>query len=471
MVKLLGFLLIPLIVFAGDFKSEVNRNPTTLGEGFTLTLTLTNSTPRSHPSLEVLNASFVIHSQKQSNSFYMENGKTTSSTLWQLTLIPQKSGKVIIPPISIETNSGTLFSDPIALQVSEESHQEQEVSLVTTTSTLKPYKNETFLYTVRLVSAHNLNNISLESLSIEDAIIEQAEKPKITKEQIHGVSSYVVEFNYLITPLNPGTFIIPALAVQGEIPERTKRASRDLFSMIQGFDRVKPFVLNTDRIQMKVASPEEGVSPWLPAESIVIKEIFDPAPLQAYEPITRNFEIYGEGVLATQLPDLSLLQGDKGLKVYPDKPELKNEFKNGKIHSTRKESYTLIPQKDGELTLPGISIDWWDVKNKMKKQALITSRTVQVLPPAKAASIPVEQAAAALVPIETKSPLLYAIIGCLATLLVIALIGLFVMQRKLTHLKTPPIKKAPPPQPVLFKPKPPKEKKEKKEKLPDLNPT
>lgn len=471
MVKLLCLLLIPFIAFAGEFTSQVNRNPTNLGEGFTLTLTLTNSSPKGHPALEALNASFVIHSQKQSNSFYMQNGTTTSSTIWQLTLIPQKAGKIIIPPISIETNSGILSTQAIALQVSAESNQEQDVSLVTTASTLKPFKNETFLYTVRLASAHNLNNIGLESISIEDAIVEQADKPKITKELINGVNNYIVEFNYLITPLKPGTFIIPALAVQGEIPLRSKGGSRDIFAMMQGFDHVKPFVLNTDRIQMEVAPPEEGVNPWLPAESIVIKEIWSPAPLQAFEPITRNFEIYGEGVLATQLPDLSLLQADKSFRVYSDKPEIKNEFQKGKILSTRKESYTLIPQSEGDLTLPAISIAWWDVKNNKKTITTIAPRTVHVLPPARTTPQTPETPPEVITLIEPQSPILYILIGGLATLLLMAIIGLFVMQSKITKLKGPAIKKVALSQPVLFAPKPPKEKKEKKEKLPDLNPT
>lgn len=463
-------LLIPFIAFAGDFSAQVNRNPTNMGEGFTLSLTLANNAPKGAPSLEALRELFIIHSQQQSYSTIMQNGKTTTSTIWHLTLIPQKSGKLIIPSINIATDKGILSTEPIALQVlTGRTEEEQDVSLVTTASSHKPYKNETILYTVRLVSPHNLNNISLETVTVEDAIVELAEKPKIEKETINGVKKSIVEFNYLITPIKPGTMIIPAFALQGEIPLRSKGGHRDLFSMIQGFDEVKPFVLNTDRIQMEVVPPEDGITPWLPAESIVIKEDLSSGPMQAFEPITRNFEMHGEGVLATQLPDLTDQQTTKSFRTYSDKPELKNEFHNGKILSTRKESYTLIPQSAGDLILPGISIEWWDVKNNKKIITSIAPRSVHVLPSARVSTPQVPEAVqVAPAPIEPPNPVLYIVIGVLGTLLFITVVGLAMMSRQIARMKAPLVKKVVAPVVVV---QPPKVKKDKKEKLPDLNPT
>lgn len=468
---ILLYLLFPLIAFAGDFTSAVNRNPTNVGEGVTLTLTLSNTTPRGHPAIESLREDFVIHSQQQSNSFYMENGKTTASTVWHLTLIPQKAGKLIIPQISIATDKGILSTDTIALQVTNEKTEQQDVSLITTASNRKPFKNETILYTVSLSSTHHLNNITLDTIALEDAIVELAERPKVEKQIVNGVNTNVVEYNYLITPLKPGTLIIPALALQGEIPLRSKGGHRDIFSMMQGFDQIKPFVLNTERIQLEVAPPESDVTPWLPAESIVIKEVMGSTPLQAFEPITRNFEIYGTGVLAAQLPDLTDRQNSKSFKTYSDKPELKNEFLKGKILSSRKESYTLIPQSEGNLTLPGISIEWWDTKNNKKTITSIAPRPVHVLPSSRTAPQTPEASPEVIAVNQPQSPILYALIGGLATLLLLAIIGVITLQRQITKLKAPAVKKAPLPQPVLFTPKPPKEKKDKKDKLPDLNPT
>ncbi len=461
------YLLLPILAFAGDFTSHVNRNPTNLGEGFTLTLTLSNHTPKGHPALEPLRESFIIHSQSQSNSFQITNGKTASSTLWQLTLIPQKAGKLTIPAIIIATDSGILATDPITLEVSNEKAKEQDVSLETTASTRKPYKNETILYSVKLISPHNLNNISLENIALEDAIVELAEKPKIQQEVINGVKNHVVEYNYLITPLKPGTLIIPSLALQGEIPVRSKGGHRDLFAMMQGFDQIKPFVLNTDRIQLEVNPAEDNIQPWLPAESLVIKETFPTGPLQAHEPFTRSFEINGEGILATHLPDLSALQNDPSFRIYSDNPELKTQFQNGKILSSRKEFYTLIPQSDGSLTLPAISVEWWDTRNHKKNITTIPARTLQVLPSART---PAPEAPAATVITEPQNTtLLYTLIVALAILLTITMVALFVLQRQIINLKTPPKAKTT----SSYAPtvQVPKVKKEKKDKLPDLNPT
>src|SRR5262249_49810796 len=121
---------------------------------------------------------------------------------------------------------------------------------------------------------------------------------------------------------------------------------------------------------------------WIPARSLKIEELWDETQtLQVGEPLTRAFNITAEGLKSNQLPSLNEQQiSDNHFKIYADKPVLGDEAQDGGIKSYRKEQYTLIPQKSGKLTLPEISVAWWDVIKKEKVFAHIPARTLQILP-------------------------------------------------------------------------------------------
>jgi hypothetical protein len=187
------------------------------------------------------------------------------------------------------------------------------------------------------------------------------------------------------------------------------------------------------------------------------------------------------------MPSLNDLQiNDNPFKVYADKPEMGDEVKDGSIKSYRKEQYTLIPQQSGALTLPEMSIAWWDTAKQEKVITRIPARILQVLPvPASTLeSMAASAGASALTASESQAvviqrdPLLYVLIAGLAMLLFAAIFWGISLQKKIVRLTEKPadLKKAdkrdekyPPYSPFDAEKKPPTDNK--KEKLPDLNPT
>jgi hypothetical protein len=351
----------------------------------------------------------------------------------------------------------------------------------------RPYKNEPFIYTARLTSKKNLVNLQFNKSDIKDAMVENNGEPKIYNKIVNGMRVDVIEFSYLITPLKAGVLHIPPASIQGGIPIKRKAQSRSLFDrdfdpflMMQGFDQIEPFMLQTQVTAIDVQPAVSGMVPWLPASFLKIEEIWDESqPIQAGDPFTRSFKITAEGMKSGQIPSLNDLQVKDALfQVYADTPELGDEIKNGQVHSYRKEVYTLIPQQSGSLTLPEISLSWWNVLQHKKCVATIPSRTLQVMPAAKiSASEPgISAASEPQVVIVQRDPVLYMIIGGLALLLIVAVFLGIKLQKKIARLTQDPadIKKIAPkkeqkPQVKVEAIKPPK--KDKKEKLPDLNPT
>lgn len=497
------FALFPFFLFAGEFTASVNRNQVNVGEIFTLSLTLKGASAKEAPSTGLLQRSFLIHSQQQASNTSIVNGQVSSSMTWKLVLIPQLEGSIEIPSISIVTSDGTLISKPITILVIKGSASAgsnaagtNEVTLTTEVSHQSPYKNEPFIYTVRLISQQDLANIKVQKLNIEDAIVETHGETKIDEQIIDGISKRVIEFSYLITPLKAGPLKIPSNMIQGGILKRRSSYGGsffdedfDLFSMMQGFDRLKPFALATEELSLDVQPAIVGMVSWLPARSLKIEEIFDDSkPLQEGEAFTRTLKIVAEGVKSSQLPSLNDLQANnRFFKIYADKPELGDDVKNNVITSYRKEQFTLIPQQSGELTLPEISVAWWDVLKKEMSFARIPSRTLPVLPASENKgknqitstdndTMTTDEPQPIVI---QRDPILYIVIAGLAILLMAVVVWGVRLQKKIARLTETSVslassekrdKHPQQPQPSL-KEKQTSPVSDKKEKLPNLNPT
>ncbi len=470
-----------VFLFGGQFSASVDNADINLNENVILSLTVEDASPRGAPDISHLKNDFTIASQQHSTSTTIINGKASSTITWKLSLSPQREGAIKIPPITIETDQGALSTEEITLNVSraseEKSDQESNgLNFVSYVNSPSPYKNEPFIYTGLLTSKVPLYNVQLQKVQMENAIVEFVNEPKLEERIIDGIRLYVVEFKYLITPLKPGPLTISPSAILGSIPQR-RNDQVPFFSMMQGMER---FTLMTDEIQLSVEPPIPEISPWLPAKSLSLEEHCSiDEELRVGVPFSRDLLIKGEGLKLSQLPSLEQIQSENGsFKVYADKAEENESVVSETIHSSRKEHFTLIPQKAGLLEIPEIKINWWDTTKKEKRTSTIPLRRVEVLPPLETASSPdsspLEGGEAPPSP-RSISPLFLGITAALLVFLAAALFWGITLQRKIAILKGESPQKKRKPRAVLAKRKKSTPRaaprKEKKEKLPGLNPT
>jgi len=486
------FLIFTFFLAAGEFTANVNRTQVHLSESFSLNLTLKDASPKEHPSLSALTKDFLIHSQQQSAHTTILNGKASSSITWHLSLTPTQEGSLQIPPITVETAEGTLSTQPITLNVIKGATQQSSADttdphIITKVSNASPYKNEPIVYTASLLSKTPLYHIQTQKMLVEDAIVELVGEPKLEERAIEGVLHHVLEFTYLITPLKTGPLKIPSMAIQGAIPQKRTGQYRsffnddlDPFTLLQGFERLKPFVLTSEESSLDVLPALSEMSPWLPAKALILEEQrSNDQTLRVGEPFSLSFLIKAEGCKASQLPHLEDVQNQNAtFKVYADKPEEQEKVFQGILQSMRKEQYTLIPQQAGACVLPEISISWWDSVKKEKRTSSIPARAVHILPALETAASASQESTSPIateVAVSSVRPpfLLYGIMGILTFFLTAALLWGYTLHRKIASLTKGPAQK--PITPPAAKPKkkiaPPVIQKEKKEKLPDLNPT
>lgn len=520
--KIFLFTLLPSFLCAGQFTASVNRNEINSNEMLTLNLTLKDASAKGTPTVNALKHAFTVSTQQQLSNTFINNGKISVSTVWKFTLIPTSEGELTIPSIPLNTNEGVLYTEPLTVKVLKKSSANNNVdsidanglALKTELSKHNPYKNEPIVITVRLSSTQDLANLTVQKIQIDDAVLEQNGEAKITKKFVDGRYVGEIEFSYLLTPMKAGPLKIPSMVIHGGVASKRKTHLQsffdedfDPFAMLSGFERLKPFVLATKEMILDVQPALANINPWLPAKSLTIEEQWDDAQaFQVGEPITRAFKIVAEGIRANQLPSLNDLQAaEKSIKVYADKPVLSDNVSEGAIKSSRTEQYTLIPQQAGEIVLPEIKLNWWNVDKKATEQALVPARRLTIAAANNATKINSDTATASeLAPngmqtgsLETNY-LLYIIAAALAGLLCAAIVWGMALQNKIKRLsqndapqkdkghknskydqkhgaednaKYSPQNAKAKHSAVNAAPTMPKEKKDKHEKLPDLNPT
>jgi hypothetical protein len=397
-------IFLPASAIAANFTATLDRNHIGQGENVTLQLTLSGAKAKGDPDVSALRQFFTIISEAQSSDITIINGAASFSNGWQYTLSPRREGQITIPAMKIETDSGTLHTAPVALEVDHASPQTLPqmstgggmVSLNAKASTTTPYQNQPILYTIRCVVRGDVSDAALGDISVNNAIIQREGKPSVHDEVEKGATVRVVELHFIITPLQPGKITIPAAVLKGKIQEPDiapmtdpfgggfmfspgTRQALNFFSSFGG----EPFTVASNTTVLDVKPPARAMDPWLPLKSLNIEEDVDTSqPVHVGELLTRKITLSAESAVGSQLPDTNVQQEPANIRIYADKPAMGENVdeKAGAIFGWRKENYSLVPLKAGRLVLPAIRVAWWDIVNNKLATAELPKRILDVLP-------------------------------------------------------------------------------------------
>ncbi len=404
----LVFLTLTLILieawpaWAATLKAQTDRADLALNQTVNFHLTLEGAASTGIPDFSPLKHDFRIVSRAQSSSISVINGAYASQISWNLVLQPLQEGEATIPSLSVQTDQGAVSSQPLKLTVTKtatnpdvpKSKQGREVYVHAAVSDQTPYRNSPVIFSVRLVAAAAVSDISFGDFKIDGAVVEKQGEPAVYDEVQAGRSVKIIELRYLITPLQDGPLKIPSFVFQGMIRgaspnmNRFGGASQDPFGAFEDFSFLtdmmgQPFTLSSDEIVLNVKKDAAPMDPWLPAEDLKISDTLDGADkARIGEPLYRRITLAVKGNAGTILPDLNGKVGSESdFRIYAETPQtgLSLSDDGKQISGWREEVYTLIPQNGGTLTLPEIKIPWWDIKNNKISYATVPERTLNVL--------------------------------------------------------------------------------------------
>ena len=391
------------IAFAQNFTATVNRTNVPQGETFLLTLETDDDKNKQTPDLSVLEQDFLIYSVGNSFKSTYVNGQSSHSRQWQIVLMPKNSGQITIPAIKL----GNVSSNEIILNVSStealtQNNQEQTQSATTPKFAVEaevdnkhPYVQQQINYTLKIYDSGGLygDAPAFVDNGNNDWIIKSLGEPIVNSKIINGRQLREIQFKYALFPQKSGALKTPDIEFQGYYLTQNKR-SRDVFDDLFNtsffgmdvsdvFATRNPIVLRPKSIEVDVQSVPavSGSYWWLPASKVVLSSEWDDKQPQFKVGEAVGFSVYlkAAGVIENQLPNITFAP-IAGVKQYPDKPISMSSKANGEIVSIKKFSNVFIPEKTGKITIPEISIDWYNVNTGRFEKAILPAQTFDVLP-------------------------------------------------------------------------------------------
>jgi BatD DUF11 like domain len=384
---------------------------TQISPGETVELTLAHDgQTSSRPDLTALKQDFDIVGSSTSSNLQIVNGKISSTTQLELSLAPKRSGQLIVPSITWDSDRSPRLTLNVTPNGSNGSGNgngnagnaaaaaNKRIFVETEVEPKSPYVQAAVHVAVRVYAAVPLAHADLEFPDTDAALVRQAGSDAVNTVEKNGQSYQVVTRHYLLFPQHSGHISITGPALSGEIPDRTRALGlSDPFSGLLAnspfngvFGTTKPIRIHADPIELEVQPrpASAGASYWVPARNVTLQAHWNPSQPQAHvgDPITLDLRLQAEGLTAAQLPDLStLLDIPTGLKAYPDAPGLKDTPQGNDVVGSRDQNIALIADEPGQFTIPELRLSWWDTRTNQTREAVVPAQTITMLPAAGAA--------------------------------------------------------------------------------------
>ncbi|VUD48735.1 hypothetical protein TDB9533_01293 [Thalassocella blandensis] len=360
---------------ADDLTATLDRNNISLNESVQLTIRYSGKQNVNAPGFSELETLFDVVSNNRSNQFISRNGEITSFTEWQLTLIPKKEGKLLIPAFTVAGST----SQPMVVNVRAAADNpvgaQRDVFLETDIESDPIYVQQQLLVTYRLYFTKSINGVDSTPFSVPDAIVEELPTRQFTRT-IDGRDFRVAEVRYAVFPQTSGTLDIPAL--NWDIRVATNSRVNSIYGLSGRYELRRE---RTDAKSIEV-KPQPAAFPanaaWIPASDVKLEQNWsgDPSQFKVGEPITRTLTLNAQGLMSSQLPKLLKESQLNEVKVYTEQPTLNDEHGDNGMSSSRMESAAVIVSQNGKTTLPAVRIPWWDVKSDSLKYAEIPAQQV-----------------------------------------------------------------------------------------------
>ncbi len=375
-ILLLGILFVSSIASATT-TARFNRD--TIRQNETVELIIESDQPsiKEGAELDVLEKDFRIISRRRDTNVTVINGKSQLVHRWRAQLSPLSVGSFGVGPIKVDSEE----SNRLRLTVLPEAEQPdggEEVFIELEIDKESVYVQQQILLTANLFISVRLIDGSLADPNPANAIVRRLGKD-VRYEAMRGGRSYsVYQRNFAVIPQQSGELLIPALQFEGLVDDPGSSSS-GIFNPL--FSQGRRISASTKATKVKVKPPAADFrgKTWLPSDQVTIKEeLTNDIELVVGQPITRKIRLTGVNVTAEQLPEPEI-EEVAGIKSYPDQSRLVTEDSKTGVVGSLSIDIAMIGSTPGEVTLPEISVPWWNTVTDQMETAVLPSRVVRVL--------------------------------------------------------------------------------------------
>ncbi|HEU4670152.1 MAG TPA: BatD family protein [Dyella sp.] len=356
-------------------QATLDRNTAHLGETVTLNLH-SDSAPIGAPDLSALGQDFQVLGQSSGTTSSFVNGQRTVDYSYGVALRPLHEGTLRIPALTV----GNEQTQPLTLQVTAPNPADADVHgpvfIEARFDPQHPYVGQQVALSVKLYYTSNLANASLSDPAIDGADVNRLGNDIDYQAQRNGRTYNVIERRYAVVPQKAGELDMAPIVFQGDLLDPNDPDSfLGMGAPVQ--TRSNPLTL-----EVQPVPAGWGQSAWLPARQLTLGLDGLPdasAPARVGQPFNLTLHIDATGLSFEALPTLTLPTLD-GATAYPDKPVTGNRVDGGWITGHREHRFAIVPGRAGTLTLPAITVKWWNVLTRQAETATIPAHRIQVLP-------------------------------------------------------------------------------------------
>ncbi|MBI4849785.1 MAG: protein BatD [Nitrospirae bacterium] len=367
-------------VFSGDafakditFEALLDRNVINIGENVQLNLRFEGTTDIPAPELPNIDG---IQSRYAGPSTMMSivNTSMTSSITHIYKLVPVKTGKFQIPPVTVQHKGETYTSAALTLEVldsaskggapareqrSPEINLQDRVTVNMQAEKTKVYLNEMVLLSIKLyINRTGLRDVQYPELKHEHVSAGEPEKPVQYQETRGGTTYDVVEFKTRIFATKAGDFRLGPVKIKANLLSRKNR--RRPSSPFDSFDddffggyEVTPIELKSNELTLNVLPfPDRNRPDNFKGAVGDFKFNMEASPsaVKVGDPVTVKMIISGKGNFNTVTGPV--MKQQEGFKTY--EPQVKQEG-DRKIFEQ-----VLIPTSDTVRDLPEASFSFFN---------------------------------------------------------------------------------------------------------------
>lgn len=434
-----------LLLFLGstcfaEVTLKLNRSTVAINESVVLTLTASESAQIPRKILNNLQQHFDVSNQGQTTQTNCHNFDCTTEHIKRYLLKPKSTGDFNIPSMIIngeKTQAMTIQVTDINLDPNQGNLPPVFLELISDKQSA--YIQEQIILTLKFNSLINLTELQLVPYNPDNDILKQINSTQYERK-INGQSYQTYEITFALFAQQSGPLSIGPMEIQGyQFDSQYGGGFRSLFD--QG--RKVSYRSNALQLQIEPAIPSNNE--WLPAASLTLQEkwLSNINEIKVGDSLTREITIAAKGLSAEQLPNIELKDSNQ-FRVYAEPAQRDNKQNELGIMGIATEKMAIVPTQPGQLTLPAISIVWWNTTTQAFATATLPEQTLTILPSQELPVTPTQKEATATTQQPTSSasaiassqPLLWQI--ALAISLLLNVIALFLL---LKRRKSQPLEK------------------------------
>lgn len=385
-VTLLMLLTLAPRVGAADISAFVDR--TTIAPGESIQLTVTSSGGEASVDISPIRDFNVVSSATSSN-IQIVNGRMSRNLSYTYTLIPRKTGHLVIPRLAVVADGKTHHTKEIRVSVSRQRQRKGSINALFVEAVLsdrQPFEGEQIIYTFRLFHQVQISNARLQRPSFSGFTAKEIEAAKSYRRIISGKQYDVSEVRYVLIPLSAGEKIIEPASLQCDVVKprsKRRRSSFDSFFNDPFFGRrnleTRIFETKPIPVQVKPLPVDDGNIPFsgLVGEFNIAAQLENDT-LNVGDSTTLSVIVEGTGnIMDAEEPILTV---PDAFKLYNDSPEEDIQLTATGYSGKKVFRTALVPVKAGEYSLPPVRLSYLDSSTGEYRTESTRSLTLRVLP-------------------------------------------------------------------------------------------